>query len=383
MSKRDNGTGTIYQRGSGSWAGKIYLGLDDNGKRKYKYFSGKSQAEIKRKIREYNYEGSKLQIKRISFKDYALDWLVTYKYGSVKPSTYDTLERTIKCQIIPYIGHIQLQQLTSDHIQKLLMTLKNEIGYSYSIVKKTHDCINAILKHAQIKGDIDENPMLLVNMPSKSLFTEKEIRFFTKEECALITEEATRKYSTGSPVYIYGDAFILMLHTGIRMGEAIGLIKSDWDKDKNILHIQRNVQSVVKRDKNGKPARGKQLVLNSTKTYSGDRLIPLNKNATEAIQRLCDAHPDSENIICSSKGSMVPPERMERTFQRMLSNIGIEKTGLHSLRHTFASMLFANNVDVKTVSHLLGHASIQITLNTYIHLIEGTSQDAVSVLEDL
>ena len=80
---------------------------------------------------------------------------------------------------------------------------------------------------------------------------------------------------------------------------------------------------------------------------------------------------------------MVPPERVERTFYYLLNNVGLEREGPHSLRHTFASLLFAKGVDVKTVSTLLGHASIQITLNTYIHLMENVEYDAVAKLDDL
>lgn len=139
----------------------------------------------------------------------------------------------------------------------------------------------------------------------------------------------------------------------------------------------------MKRDAAGERTGGKQLISNTTKTYSGDRIIPLNIIALEAIQRLCDAHPKSEYIVCSGNGEMIPPERLERTFYRMLKNIGIEKTGTHSLRHTFASMLFAKGVDIKTVSKLLGHASIQITLNTYVHLIDNPEYDAVAKLTDI
>ena len=298
-----------------------------------------------------------------------LNWLTTYKKGTVKPSSYDALERTIRNQVVPNIGMIPLQQLTSDDIQTFLNKLKDDKHYSHSIVKKSYDCLNTVLKHATINDDISKNPMLLVKMPDKKLFQTKEIRFFTKEECALIIEESSRQYKTDAPVYIYGDAYVLMLHTGIRLGEAIGLKKSDWNKEKNTLHIQRNIQSVSKRDGEGNRLIGKQIVFNTTKTYSGDRIIPLNKAATDSLERLCKQHPDSEYIICSSKGDIVPPERLERTFYRMLQNVGISQAGTHSLRHTFASMLFAKVTDVKTVSELLGHASIQITLNTYVHLI--------------
>lgn len=383
MSKRDNGTGTIYQRENGSWVGKIYLGLNDKGKPKFKFFSGKTQGEVKRKIKEYNQSDSKIDSKKISLEEYLYDWLKTYKKGTVKESSYDSLERTIKNQIVPNIGMIHLQQLTSDDIQKFLNKLKDEDHYSHSIIKKSYDCLNAVLRHATIKQDIASNPMLLVTMPDKRLFETKQIKCFSEKECQLITEEVSKQYSTGKPVYIYGDVYILMLNTGLRMGEAIGLKKTDWNKTNNTLHIQRNVQSVMNRDAYGERTGGKQLVVNTTKTYSGDRTLPLNKKATEAIGRLCEAHPDSEYIVCSTKGDMIPPERLERTFYRVLKNLNITQTGTHSLRHTFASMLFAKGTDIKTVSSLLGHASIQITLNTYVHLIGNPAHDAVSKLDDI
>ena len=69
-------------------------------------------------------------------------------------------------------------------------------------------------------------------------------------------------------------------------------------------------------------------------------------------------------------------------FTAFLKRAGIEKTGIHSLRHTFASNLFARGVDVKTVSHLLGHSSVKITYDTYIHLIKGVDHEAVAVLDE-
>ena len=379
--KRDNGAGTIYKRGDRSWGGRVYIGLDSNGKKKFKYFSGKSEAEVKRKIKDFTKTDSFDFGKKVSLEEYLRYWQTNCKYKTIKDSSYVAIDRTIKNQIIPYIGYIQLQKVTSDDIRELLMDLK-ERGYSYSIVKKAYDCLNGVFKHAAIQDDILKNPMLSVTMLAQSDFKKKEIRFFTEKECSLIIEESSRRYQTGSPVYIYGDAYVLMLHTGIRLGEAIGLKKTDWDQDNKTIHIQRNIQSVTNIDRNGVCTQGKQLISNTTKTYSGDRIIPLNNAATEAIVRLCGQHPESEYIICSSNGDVIPPERLERTFYRMLRNIGIEKTGVHSLRHTFASMLFAKKIDIKTISHLLGHASITITLNTYVHLINDPEHKAVAELDN-
>jgi integrase len=174
-----------------------------------------------------------------------------------------------------------------------------------------------------------------------------------------------------------------MLNTGIRVGELIALEKDDWNKEEKTLHIKRNIQLVKKRDSDGNPISGCELVCNTTKTYSGNRVIPLNQNAINALRNLCDAHPESKYIVCSANKNLLPPQRIERTFYRVLKNVGLDKTGIHSLRHTFASMLFAKKVDIKTISKLLGHASIQITLNTYIHLIENIEHEAVAVLDDI
>ncbi|MBE6311494.1 MAG: site-specific integrase [Bacteroidales bacterium] len=380
--RREKGTGNIYKRDNGSWVGRLNIGIKPDGKPKIKCFSGKTEAEVKRKIREYNAGGFVVEKQKISVETYFMNWLRVYKKDHLKSSSYDRLENTIIHQIIPNIGMIQLQQLTSDDIQILLSKLKTD-GYSHSIVKKTYDCIGAVLKHALIKGDIDKNPMLLIKPPEKRSFPQKEIRFFTEEEVTLIIEECGREYSTGTPVYVYGDAFILMLNTGIRIGELIALEKGDWNEEEKTLHIKRNIQLIKSRDEDGNPVSGCELAYNTTKTYSGNRVIPLNQNATNALRRLCDAHPKSNYVVCSANETLIPPQRIERTFYRILKNIGLNKTGIHSLRHTFASMLFAKKVDIKTVSKLLGHASIQITLNTYIHLIENADHDAVAVLDNI
>lgn len=378
--RREKGMGTIWKKENGTWMGRVSIGTSADGKRKFKSFSGKTEAEVKRKIREYN-KSEHVDPNKTSLETYAYNWLTTYKKNTIKDTSYDRLEMTVRNYIVPHLGYIRLQELTADDIQKMLQTLKDS-GYSYSTIKKAYNCMGELMRHAAIRGDIVRDPMLLVNMLSQDGFEKKEIRFFNKKECALITEEAMREYSTGRRVYVYGDVFILALNTGLRLGELLALEKSDWDQDAKTLTVKRNLQFVRNRDDDGNVAQGRRAVINSTKTYSGNRVVPLNIRATEALERLCAEHPNSKYIICSTKGTMVPHERIDRTFDFMLSNLGIEKAGIHSLRHTFASMLFANGKDIKTISQLLGHATIQITMNTYIHLFEKVDHDAVASLDD-
>ena len=380
MQRREKGTGTIVQRESGTWSGRVSIGRGDDGKIKYKYFSGKTEAEVKRKIREYNKSGSPLNPQQTLLKDYLMSWLIGVKKISLKPSSYDRLESTALKQVIPRMGAFKISEITPEDIGSMLSEIQNE-GLSYSTVKKAYDCVNAVLTYAFNKRDITYNPALLAAKPNESNFKKKEIRYFTREEASLITEECGRKYSTGAPVYPYGDAFILALNTGLRMGELIGLQKKDIDFNAKKIIVRRNAQVVGKRNADGSRASGHTVVMSTTKTYSGTRIISLNSAALEAAQRLCDSHPDIEQVVCGMRGGQVTHERFERSFYRVLDNCGIERTGVHSLRHTFASFLFEQGTDIKTISTLLGHASVKITMDTYVHLIQDTGKYAVELLE--
>ena len=147
------------------------------------------------------------------------------------------------------------------------------------------------------------------------------------------------------------------------------------------IHVRRNVQRVKKRDSDLNSV-GRKYTFNQTKTYSGDRIIPLNNAATEAIENMVERFPDSKYIVCNSKGNMIPPDHLDRTFYRLLNNVGIKKTGVHSLRHTFASLLFASGANVRTVSELMGHSSTYITENIYIHLIQEHKASTINKVEE-
>ena len=376
MQRREKGTGTIYQRGNGTWIGRISIGRGRDGKIKHKCISGKTEAEVRRKIREYNRTERPQNPQQALLKDYLMSWLTNIKKISLKPSSYDRLESTALKQVIPRIGTFKISEITPEDIGNMLSEIKDE-GLSYSTVKKAYDCVNAVLTYAFNKRDIPSNPALLAARPNKANFPKKEIRYFTKEEAALITEECGRLYSTGTRVYPYGDAFILALHTGLRMGELIALQKSDIDFDAKKLYVRRNAQIVGNRNADGSRASGRRTVLSTTKTYSGTRVISLNSTALEAAQRLCDSHPGSPNVICGARGKQVTHERFERSFYRVLDNCGIRRTGVHSLRQ----MLFEQEADNKTISTLLGHVNTKISLDTYIHLIQDTGKYAVEMLE--
>ncbi len=102
--RREKGMGTIYARDTGKWVGRLTIGVKQDGTPKYKCFSGKTEAEVKRKIREYNSSGFLQEATKATVADYVENWLKIYKKGTLKRSSYDTLEGTVKLHIIPALG---------------------------------------------------------------------------------------------------------------------------------------------------------------------------------------------------------------------------------------------------------------------------------------
>lgn len=123
---RDRGEGSISQRKDGTWTGRIFLGRDAKGVQKIKAVYGKTEKEVKRKIKEAKAELIKyetINLPKITVKDLLYDWQTTVKKYELKPSSYDRLEKTIECNIIPYIGYLQITSLSPNDIQQFINEL--------------------------------------------------------------------------------------------------------------------------------------------------------------------------------------------------------------------------------------------------------------------
>ena len=145
--------------------------------------------------------------------------------------------------------------------------------------------------------------------------------------------------------------------------------------------VQKNSILVKNRDTSGDVIGGYSLqVQESPKTISGNRIIPLNKTAEDALYALRSDN-DTPYVIVNSKGKPVLPSNFERSFHRILQTCELGNHGVHTLRHTFASRLFAKGVDVKVISKLLGHSSAKITYDTYIHLMPQEIAHVTAVLD--
>jgi len=381
--RREKGTGSVFQSKDGKWQGRIEISArDETGHKKTRCFSGKTEAEVKKQMKVWKNEHkifSNESIRVMLFSTYITNWLELYKSPSLKPTSYKRLKCSVDHHVIPNIGHIPVGQLSTDRIQKLITDLSNSKNpqHSFSSIKKVHDAINSCLNDGVDKMDISFNACTAVKLPSiDKRKPVREIKVFSKDEKKAIISECQRKYLNGKPVYPYGVIFILMLNTGLRRGEAAALSWANVDLEKKNIHIDSNL--IWLKDENGKSFLSVQ---KSTKTSSGVRDISLNKKAMMALITLKE-NGSKEFVLETPDGNHVSLEHLERSFYRVLENCSIPKSGLHALRHTFASDLYANGVDLKTISSLLGHASITITANTYVTVFKDAKQISVGLLDE-
>ena len=281
-------------------------------------------------------------------------WLEEVKKPELKPSSYDRVEQSLKYQIFPAISHIQIHALTSNDVQKMINTIISE--KSYFTAKKAYNNLNACMELGVQRGEILKNPVKGVKLPSSKVKERKEI--------TAIVEEAKRTYKNGAPVYRYGYLIILILNTGMREGEPLYLQWKDVDLEKRRIYIHGNVVEVKNREDDAK-SKYKIIEQDTPKTDKSTRYIPLNDNAVDALEHLRSIIRDKERVIATKNHTITSPRKVYKTMECILKKCGItDKENLvHALRHTFATTLIRNEVNIKAVSEILGHEDVSTTVN--------------------
>lgn len=347
MSKRGL---NIYHRKDGRYEGRYADGYLNNGKTRYRSIYGKTYSEVKEKL---------LQIKaRESFpeKESGLtvkklfdEWL-SAKRTQTKASTYANYAFKVEKHLIPAFGQLKIEKLTpskvydfimekrnqelsNKYISDLVIVLKNMTRYAARI----YHCINAI-------SDVE--------LPKKE---KHELDLYTK------SEQNRLKVALLCKMDITKLAIMLALYTGIRIGELCGLKWSDIDFKAKTVHIERTVQRIRARGN----TRRTELLISTPKSQSSVRTIPL---PDFLIDMLKSFKPSNTDVFIITESIKFPdPRTMQYRFKVLLSKIGLRDTKFHSLRHIFATNCIEVGFDVKTLSEILGHSTVEITLNRYVH----------------
>lgn len=388
--KRDYGDGTVYFRKSDQrWVGKYKVGTKPDGKPDFIIVYAKDEKVCHKKLNDAIKESQKTEyvyVAKDTVDNFMNTWLTTVKSLELKPKSYDRLEQTIQYHVNPYIGEIRVQAVTSDDIRNMLTKLKSE-GKSHSSIKKAYEAVNAAFKWGlnSQPPKVKFNPAASVSVPSKKLFAQKQIPFYTQDESTALIAQAMSCWSNGKRRYPLGAFVPLIINTGLRMGELLALKwESDIDLENRTLKVHNNVVFVKDRDKD----KGYKLIeQDNVKSDAGqDRAIPLNEAAYNALLDLQQITGSKIYVMTTSEGTQVKPRQLDQMFRRIAVATGLPEEkiyGVHALRHTFATLLLKNKIDIKTVSELLGHSDVSITYNTYIHVIREQKAEAVGSLPEL
>ena len=385
-------TGTTSKNKKGRWDGSVWY-LDEFGERKRKSFSGKTQTEVQNRIKDYiasfNAElRSANAAANCPLKEGMQKWLEVFKYTLLQRTSYDRYEMSAKHQIYPYIGDKPISDITGADIKQLLNIIMQS-GTSYSTCKKAYLLLSEYFRYLEREEIIDKNPMRNVEMIKKANYLSSQgkevkprcelVEVFTPEEIELLRAEAFKRYGNDKPMYRQSAVYFLMLNTGLWRGEVCGLLNSDIDLEKRVMHVRRAVKEFSRRD-GMERTEGQEVQVGPPKSASSIRDIPLNDTAIEMIERLREEVYLGEDspLIPNENGGYTMPINLLRRFYRLQMSAGIpkeEQKGLHALRHTFGSTL-ANGIrqpdgsikvlSVKQVSNILGHTTSEVTEMYYI-----------------
>lgn len=380
--------GNAFKRTDDRWGGVVWY-MDEHGERKRKSFSGTTKQEVKKKMTDYisNFEKEIIETdeSKKTLQESMQSWLQVFKFPSVEQTTYDRCESSAKNQIYPLLGEKAVGDITSADIKNLINYWMNK-GYAFTTVKKAYVLLNEYFRYLFKEELILKNPMANIEMTKKSNFlsaqnkenlpTNETITIFTVKEIELFKKECFRCWGTGKRFYQQAAAYILMLNTGLRTGEMLGLLNSDIDLENRVMHIQRGVKEISKR--NGvEIEKGREIKIGKTKSATSNRTVPLNQTAVDMIMELRKEMYFGEDtpLVCDEDGDFTKPVNFRKRFYRILRAAGIETKGLHSLRHTFATNLVngikqadgaIKSLTPKQVADLLGHSTSEITERYYV-----------------
>ena len=373
--KRANGEGNIRKRKDGRWEGRYTAGYDPKtGKRLIKNVLGKTQAEVKEKLKRALEETNGLDVSRAADEYTVASWLRTwyelYAKPNVRTATANRYELIIEQYTVPRIGNIKLKKLTTQHLQKLYKELLEsgrihvgkgqDNGLSTTTVHSVHLMLHCALERAVKERLISRNPCedCIVPKPRKL-----DMKILTPEHMKAYLEAADRRGLL--------PMFYLELVRGLRKGELVAL---RWD-DVDIRQRTISVSKQYVRNPDG------SLELTRPKTENSVRLVSIPQTAVDLLIQEHDKHPDSPYLFPSPlTGEMYHPDSVVNLHKKILQDAGLEHLRFHDLRHTFATTALQNGVDVKTVSAMLGHFDAGFTLRTYTHATRQKQDEAAQTM---
>lgn len=347
----------IYKRKDGRWEGR-YIRERVDGKAKYGAVYARSYEEVKRRLEEAKGETRKMQLSTArtgKMEDIGKGWLSDAAM-SLKESSVNKYEDILRCYILPEFGESELSEITNQKIinfaNDLLLNggIKGQ-GLAASTVTQILSAMNGIRVYAMKKDYVVAFSTECIRLKKSQL----NIRVFSLEEegrlLAYLQDNMT----------LPALGIIICLFTGIRLGELCAMKWDDISIPEKKMSVSRTMQRLRCTTASDHKTEVKIL---EPKSISSIRIIPL----PDTIMELLEASYIPGAFVLTGKSShFVEPRTMQNHFKRIITACCIENANFHATRHTFATRCIELGFDVKSLSEILGHASIAITMNRYVH----------------
>ncbi len=381
--KRGAGEGSIVRRKDGLWQGAVTIGRNKNGTQKRKYFYAKTRNVVAAKIttalkelQDGKYIDSSVSP---TIKTWMNHWLWTYKKNSLKQTTFEQYETLLRIHLYPVMGDVKIIDLKSEQLQQLYNEMK-EKGLS----AKTIHTLNTVL-HAGINNAIWED-LLYKNVTEHIVIPKDDYK-----EMRVLSQAEQDKLFNVLEKDRMGIAVLFSLFTGVRRGELLSLRWSDIDMDKHLVYIKRTVNRVKDYESKNKKTK---LVITDTKTTKSRCVIPIIDYLYKLLEKhrerrdkekllAGELYEDNDLVFATEIGGLIDPANFNRTFSRMAKRAGIGHANPHCLRHTFATRSLEVGMDLKTVQELMGHSSIKVTGDTYMHVMIDRKVEEMKKLNDI
>ena len=331
--KRANGEGNIRKRSDGRWEGRYTAGYHpETGKRIIKNVLGKTQAECKAKLKKAIEESQALDVGRADEYTVAAwlrTWFELYAKPHIRPSTMNYYHRNIEQHIIPAIGDIPLNKLTTRDLQKFYNDLqsngrlrkvqkKEKPGLSNSTVRGIHMMLHNALDRAVKEKLILSNPTENCIIPK---IEKQEMKILHPDHISAYLNAAERRNAL--------PMFYLELVSGLRKGELVALQWSDLDEANCTISVSKQASWDTEH----------QLILSRPKTGNSIREVSIPQDAVELLKQEHAKHPDNPWMFPSGRtGEMYHPDSVVTLHKRILKDAGLEHIRFHDLRHTFADL---------------------------------------------
>ena len=353
----------IYKRKDGRWEGRYISSYDNAGKAKYSYVYAKTYSEVKRKLSSVkvssiisNPEKNKHDTRTLAIL--SMEWLNEKKLV-IKASTFIRYQNMLVNHILPKLGNRRISSIGTDDIKSFVQDqlqngrLDGKGGLSVKTVSDTLIVLKDIIRYAQLEGitlscDYRQIPLKNCSHEMRVLNVNEEKRLIE------ILSSDMDRFKLG--VY-------LCLFTGIRIGELCALQWKHISFSDMTLRVEQTMQRLQQEDK--KSAVKTRVIITSPKSFAANRTIPLPRFLL-AVLKPFEESPNSYILTGCSK-QFIEPRTMQYRFKSILKKGNISDANFHALRHTFAKRCIESGFEIKTLSEILGHSSVKITLDKYVH----------------